>query len=102
PLVRLLGGAEARELPHRPEATAVHRRVDAAREREDARVAEIAVVVGLDGLRRVERLVLQPRDRAEELALALGRRFVELLAPLLGAAADLGPVFGRRHGRSLP
>jgi hypothetical protein len=31
-LVRLLRGAEARELAHRPEPPAVHRRVDAARE----------------------------------------------------------------------
>ena len=36
-LVRLLGGAEAGELAHRPEPAAVHRRVDAARERIDAR-----------------------------------------------------------------
>ena len=33
-LVRLLGGAEAGELPHRPELAAVHRRIDAARERD--------------------------------------------------------------------
>jgi hypothetical protein len=32
-LVRLLGGAEAGELAHRPQATAVHARVHAARER---------------------------------------------------------------------
>ena len=36
-LVRLLGRAEAGELAHRPEAAAVHRRVDAARERILAR-----------------------------------------------------------------
>jgi hypothetical protein len=33
PGVGLLGRAEARELPHGPEAPAVHRRLDAARER---------------------------------------------------------------------
>jgi len=60
PLVRLRRRAEAGELPHRPELAAVHRRVDAAREREDARVAEVAVVVDLDALGRVERLVLEP------------------------------------------
>ena len=36
-LVRLLGGAEARELPHRPQLPAVHRRVDAARVRDRRR-----------------------------------------------------------------
>ena len=46
--VRLLGRAEAGELPHRPEPPAVHRGVDAARVREGARVAEVAVVVDLD------------------------------------------------------
>ena len=48
-LVRLLRRPEAGELPHRPQPAAVHRRVDAARERERARVAEVAVVV--DGRR---------------------------------------------------
>ena len=94
-LVRLLCRAEAGELAHRPEAAAVHRRVDAARERIDARVAEVALVVDLRRVGRVERLVLEAGDRAEELALALGRRFVELLAPLLGARADAG--IGGRH-----
>src|SRR5919201_702757 len=40
-LVRLLGGAEAGELPHRPQPAAVHRRVDAPRERSLARIAEV-------------------------------------------------------------
>ena len=43
--VRLLGRAEAGELPHRPEPAAVHRRVDAARERIRPGVPEVAVVV---------------------------------------------------------
>ena len=51
-LVRLLRRAEAGELAHRPEATAVHRRIDAARERILARVAEVAGVVDVDALRR--------------------------------------------------
>ena len=72
-LVRLLGRAEAGELAHRPEAAAVHRRVDAARERILARVAEVAAVVDLHVLGRRERLVLDPRDRREELVGALGR-----------------------------
>jgi hypothetical protein len=57
--VRLLGRAEAGELPHRPELPAVHRGIDPARERIDARVAEVALVVDLDVVRRVERLVLE-------------------------------------------
>ena len=95
-LVRLLGGAEAGELAHRPEPAAVHRRVDAARERVRAGVAEVAVVVELDALRRVERLVLEPGDRAEELALPLGRRLVQLALPLV-VPAELALVLGRRH-----
>ena len=59
-LVRLLRGAEARELPHRPEPAAVHRRIDAPRERIHARIAEVALVVELDRVRRRERLVLEP------------------------------------------
>jgi hypothetical protein len=58
-LVRLLGSAEAGELAHRPELPAVHRRVDAARERIDARVAEVTLVIDLDVLRRIEGLVLE-------------------------------------------
>ena len=96
-LVRLLGGAEAGELAHRPELPAVHRRVDAARERIDARVAEVAVVVDVDVLGRVERLVREAGDRREELALALRRRVVELALPLLCAALEALLVLGRRH-----
>src|SRR5580765_9026385 len=55
-LVRLLGRPEAGELAHRPQAAAVHRGIDAARERIRARPAEVAVVVELDVLGRVERL----------------------------------------------
>ena len=43
--VRLLGGGEARVLAHRPEAAAVHRRLDAAREGRLAGQAEVAVGV---------------------------------------------------------
>ena len=82
--VRLLGAAEAGELPHRPEPAAVHRGIDAARERIDAREAEVALVVDLDVVGRVERLVLEPGDRREELAVPLGLRLVELALPLGG------------------
>src|SRR4029079_3531887 len=47
-------------------------------------------------LGRVERFFLEPGDRAEELALAFGRRLVELAAPL-AAVAELLPVLRRRH-----
>ena len=75
-LVRLLRRAEARELAHRPQPAAVHRRVDAARERELAGPAEVALVVDVDVVGRVERLVLDAGDRGEELALPLRRRLV--------------------------
>ncbi len=75
-LVRLLGGAEARELPHRPEAAAVHRRIHPARERELARIAEVTPVVEFDVRRGVERLRLRPprsSRRARRCALARSR-----------------------------
>jgi hypothetical protein len=75
-LVRLLGGAEAGELPHRPEAAAVHGGVDAAGEGVGAGVAEVTVVIDLDAFGRVERLVFEAADRAELLALPLRRRLV--------------------------
>ena len=61
--VRLGGGAVARKLTHRPGPAPVHRLVDAARERELARVAEVALVVELEVLGRVERFDLDARDR---------------------------------------
>jgi hypothetical protein len=56
--IRLLRRPEPGELAHRPQPAAIHRRVDAARERERSRIAEIPLVGDLDVLRRVERLVL--------------------------------------------
>ena len=99
-LVRLLRRPEAGELAHRPEPAAVHRRVDAARERIRAGPAEVALVVELDVLGRVERLVLDAGDRREELALTLRRRLVAL-APLAGAAGLLLAVRRRHPGPSL-
>src|SRR5581483_3948380 len=95
-LVRLLGRAEARELPHRPQPAPVHGRVHAARERELTRKAEIAPVVDRDVVRRVQRLQLDPRDRREQLVLALRRPAVPLPAPL-GGRIELAPILGRRH-----
>ena len=40
--VRFRGGAEAGVLPHRPQPAAIHRRLDAARERKLAGEAELA------------------------------------------------------------
>jgi len=82
PLVRLLGGAEAGELPHRPELPAVHGRVDPAREREDSGKTEVAFLVDLDRFRRVQRVDVEARDGGEELALALGGGLVQGTAPL--------------------
>ena len=96
PLVRLDGGAEACELAHRPELAAVHRRIDAAREREDAWVAEVAVVVERHRVGCDERLVLEPGDRREELALPFGRAVVQLLAPGLRRVQRVA-ILRRRH-----
>src|SRR5439155_26984405 len=100
--VRLLGRAEAGELPHRPELAAVHRGVDPARERIDPGVAEIAVVVDAGVVRRVERLVLEPRDRREELTLTLGCRVVEFTLPLGGRIRPRARILGGRHLVPLP
>ncbi len=101
PLVGLACRAEARELPHRPEATPVHRRVDPARVRKRARVAEIAVVVDRDGLGRRERFHVDPGERREELARAIGGAGTTL-APAVEALGSSGchrhdPTPARQH-----
>ncbi len=86
-LVGLLGRSEARELPHRPQPPAVHRRVDAARERVLAGVADVSLGIGLGAvLLGVEGLDLGVRDRREE-SLALLHLVVDLVQPLVGPAA---------------
>ena len=95
-LVRLRRGAEARELAHRPELAAVHRGIDAAREGMDAGIAEVAVVVDVNRVRRGQWLVLEPRDRGEELSLPLRCASVQLLAPRLGGV-QRAAVLGRGH-----
>src|SRR6185503_18075412 len=98
--VRLLRRPEAGELAHRPEPAAVHGGIDTAREGIRAGPAEIALVVELDVVRRIERLVLDAGDGREELALPLRGRLVT--APPLAGAADLLLAVGRRHpARSL-
>ncbi len=95
-LVRLGGRAEAGELAHRPELAAVHRRIDAAGERIDAGIAEVALVLDLDGVRARERLVVDARDRREELPLALRRPPVQLLAPR-PSGVERAAILGGRH-----
>jgi len=63
-LVRLRGGTHPRVLAHRPEASAVHGRVDAARVRLLTRVPQIlTVVVVRDISRGVQRVDLLPPCR---------------------------------------
>ena len=98
-LVRLLRRAETGELAHRPQASAVHRRIDAAGERVLAGIAEVAAVLDADVLGRRERLVLDTGDRREELVRALRRAFVQVGAP--GVERLRAPVLGRRHRAGL-
>ena len=104
-LVRLLGRAEAGELAHRPEPAAVHRRVDAARERVLPRIAEIALVVDPDVLRRVQRLDRKPGDRrgrARVSRLALrGRHRLRHCAPYPGDRPSTPRDGAERRARRL-
>jgi hypothetical protein len=78
-LVRLLRGAEAGELAHRPQATQVHRRVHAAGERVLAGEPDLALGVGFgEVLLRVERPHLLARDGLKQ-RLPLGLFRVGLL-----------------------
>src|SRR5260221_10985391 len=43
PLIRILGGAKSRELPHGPQTPAMHRRVNSSRVRRFARLTEVYV-----------------------------------------------------------
>ena len=72
-LVGLLGGREAGVLAHRPEAAAVHRRLDAPGERVLAGPAEVAVLVEAGGV-----------GRGVEVADHDARRGLERVAPLRG------------------
>jgi hypothetical protein len=84
--VRLLGGAEAGVLAHRPQPAAVHRRVHPAGEGRLAGHADAPEAAGAQRLGPVGRL--EPdAARGRELGLPLGRagerRLVGLLAPAL-------------------
>ena len=73
PPVGLLGGREARVLAHRPEAAAVHRRLDAARERVLTGTAQVAILVEAGGVgRRVEVADDDPRRGLEGVAALRG------------------------------
>ncbi len=93
--VRLLRGPEARELAHRPQPAPVHRGVDAPRVRVHAGPAQVALVVDLDVVRRVERLGGKPRDRREQ-PVPLGLPLVQLPAPRL-RGIEAAAVLGRGH-----
>ena len=81
--VRLRGGSHAGVLPHRPDAPAVHRRVDAAGERRAARFAEVArLVVPL----QVGRVV-----RRADLDAGVGQ-------PVVVAVAHGSPAYRSRRG----
>ena len=98
-LVRLLCGPEPGELAHRPQPPAVHRAVDAPRERELTRDADRLVRVSRQvavGVQRLDRLAGQGRERR----LALGRQPVRL-APLLVAHWDAAQRTHRKADTSM-
>ena len=86
-LVGVLAGAEARDLAHRPEAAAVHRRIRAAREREAAGQADVLGRRVGDVRRRVDALHRHAASRCEVgTRLRLAR---EELGELLGLPVGL-------------
>ena len=72
----------------------MHRGIDAARVRVDAGVAEVALVVDLDVVGRVERIDRSPRSSEERVALRAG--FVGVSAPFL-RRVETRAVLGRGH-----
>ena len=66
PLVRLRRRPEPRELPHRPQPAAIHRRIHTPRERKLTRRPQIPPGIDRHRIRRVQRLVLDTRDRRVE------------------------------------
>ena len=99
-LVRLFRGPKTRELPHRPQLPAIHRRIHTPRKRMHTRIAEVPLVVELDRVRRRQRHVLQPRNRREQLTPPLRRPPVQLLTPRLSRVQGAA-ILGRRHRSSL-
>ena len=65
-LIRLFGGAIASKHPHGPDPAAIHRGIDAAGERIQARETEILDIVEIAEIaRRVKPSHRMPRDRVE-------------------------------------
>jgi len=95
PLVGLLGGAEPGELPHRPGAAAVHRRVDAARVRRLPGEPQILVVLHvrdvLGGVQPVDLVVGDGHELLPPLA-TLEERLERLLGPAVVPGPDLREV----------
>src|SRR5688572_13203496 len=73
-LVRVLGCAESRELTHGPQPAAVAARMNAARVRKLAGIAEVSAIVEIAHIvSRIEAIDWAPRDRGERL-FGVGRR----------------------------
>ncbi len=112
PAVRVLGRAEPREHPHRPDPPPVHRRMDSARERRLPRVSD-AVEPRPWGTRRVDpidRDASQRRERILAFRALPERRSQHLRLPAVaslhhrvraaGAARPIGPArYFRPTGR---
>src|SRR5690606_1569115 len=95
PPVRFLGGAEAGELPHGPQAAPVHGAVNAAGVRIFARIAQVPPVVQVfHVIRAVQPFDGQARD-GEKALFALSRR-----RPRRNVGSD-DALFGAAHGASL-
>src|SRR5439155_22869168 len=64
--IRLLGGSEAREHPHRPEPAAIARWVDATGERVLARVREVARIIESGDVHRAVETLNRESGRRHE------------------------------------
>ena len=99
-LVRVLRGAEPRELAHRPKTAPVHRRLHAPRVREFPGEAEIAVGVEpfkiVGRVERLDQLVGQRRKAILALGVLLRCGVVDVVEPAL----FLGPGLLDRHAAS--
>ena len=102
-LVGLAGGPEPGELPHRPRAPPVHRRVDAAGVGGFAREAQVFLVVHVgDVPGRVEAVDLVVGDGGEPvaaLAVPLEDRVQRLSLPVRAGLADRREVALVEHAR---
>ena len=100
-LVRLFRRSVACELPHRPQPAAVHRRVDAPRERRLAGEPEVVdVIEAVEVPRPVQAVDLPPRDGREPVR-ALVPVVALSITPRLASVPDLPEVVGVEHVRQL-